>query len=217
VRNRLRDARTTAWVALVPLLYFAAEWVVSATWRGHYSYSDDVIGPLGLAFCGPAGNWPCSALYPAMNVALVVTGLAVAFVAASLGVQRIVDRGHAILLLAAGFGLALTGVVTQRVSYSWNLTGIIAFTVLGSVSVLFIALGATTDMSVERRGVAVLAGVTSLVGLFAYLGDHGVFGSGGAQRIAVYGILVAVIAIGTGTFRSAPTRTEPRELVEESP
>lgn len=213
--DRLRDARVTAWVALVPLLYVSAEWVVSATWRGYYSYSDDVIGPLGVAFCGPAGNWPCSALYPAVNVALVVTGLAVAFVAASLYAQRIADRGHAILLCAAGFGLATTGVVTQHVSYSWNLTGLLVFMVLGSVSALFIALGASTEMTVERRGVAVVAGGVSVVGLFAYLGDHDVVGSGGAQRMAVYGVLVAVLAVATtGLRRGAPA--EGRELVEES-
>ena len=70
----LEDARITGRVALVPLVYFAAEWMVSASWRGYYGYREDVVGPLGAAFCGPQGNWPCSDLYHVMNVALVATG-----------------------------------------------------------------------------------------------------------------------------------------------
>lgn len=212
----LRDARVTGWVSLVPLAYFAAEWLVSASWRGYYTYREDLLGPLGTAFCGPAGTWPCSELYRAMNVALVITGLAVAYVAASLLAQRVTDRGHAILLLAAGLALAAAGVVTQQVDYPWHLTVTVVFMTLGAVSVLFIAMGSTSRLSGERRGVAVIAGIVSLVGLFAYLGQHDVFGSGGAQRTAIYSILVAVIALGTAGLRSTPAdNAESPKLVEE--
>ena len=52
----LIDPRITLVAALVVLQFFAAEWVVSATWRGQYSYQTDQIGPLGLEFCGPQGR-----------------------------------------------------------------------------------------------------------------------------------------------------------------
>ncbi|MBB2990461.1 putative membrane protein [Mycolicibacterium iranicum] len=201
----LANPRVTAWASLSTLLFFAAEWVVSATWRGNYGYREDLLGPLGVAFCGPAGEWPCSRLYPVMNVGLVVTGVAVAVVAAGWIVQRVTDRGHAILLMVAGFGLAASGVVTNRVDYSWNLTAIVTFMTLGSVSVLFVALGSTAAMSVERRGVAVVAGVASLLGFLAFVGGHDIFGPGGAQRTAVYGVLVAVIALGTAGLRRPQT------------
>ena len=213
----LRDARITGWVALVPVIYFVAEWLVSASWRGYYGYREDLLGPLGSAFCGPEGNWPCSDLYHVMNVALVLTGLAVAYVAASFLAQRVTDRGHAILLLAAGFALAATGVITQQVDDPWNLTATAVFLTLGAVSVLFIALGTTSELSAERRGVAVVAGMISLVGYFAYLGQHDLFGAGGSQRMAIYGILVAVIALGTAGLRTRPTTTAASpELLEES-
>ncbi len=216
----LGNSRITAWVALAPLVYFAAEWVVSATWRGNYGYRDDTLGPLGVAFCGPAGEWPCSELYRAMNVGLVVTGLGVLFVAASLLVQRVADRGPALLLAVAGWGMAASGVVTYRVDYAWNLTFIVLFMTLGSVSALFIALGSTSELSLERRAVAALSGVVSVVGYVTYMGGHSFFGSGGAQRMAVYGILVAVVAVGTTGFAGSPpsSSTDPQvcDLVEET-
>lgn len=216
VLGYLSNARVTGWVSLTTLVFFAAEWVVSATWRGYYGYREDLLGPLGVAFCGPDGNWPCSELYRVMNVALVLTGLAVAFVAASLLVQRVTERGHAILLMVAGFGLAASGLITHQVSYTWSLTATSVFTTLGSVSVLFIAMESKTEMSAERRGVTVIAGVVSLVGYFSYIDGHDFFGPGGAQRMAVYGILVAVIALGTAGLRRPPVQNaEARELAEE--
>ncbi len=204
----LVNPRVTGWVSLTTLLFFVAEWIVSATWRGNYSYSDDLLGPLGVAFCGPLGESPCSRLYPLMNVGLLVAGLGVTVVAASFLVQRVTDRGHAVLLMAAGLGLYASGVFTNAVDYSWNSTAIVTFMALGSVSVLFVAMGSATKMTVERRGVAVLAGTVSVVGFLAFAGGQTVFGAGGAQRMAVYGILVAVIALGTAGIgeRPAPGR-----------
>ncbi len=214
----LANPRITAWWALAPLAYFVAEWVVSATWRGHYGYRREQLGPLGVAFCGPAGDWPCSELYPAMNAGLVVTGLAVTFVAVSLLVQRRVDRGPALALAVAGWGLAASGLVTYRVDYAWNLTFVVMFMTLGSVAVLFLALSSGSAMSSERRGVALACSVVSLVGYLAYMGGHTVFGSGGAQRMAIYGILAAVIAVGTtGFVRTRAHDPQAREVVEETP
>ena len=42
---------------------------------------------------------------------------------------------------------------------------------------------------------------------FTYIGGHDVVGSGGAQRMAIYGILVAVIALGTVGLRASPAET----------
>ncbi|WP_395306775.1 hypothetical protein V4U86_14990 [Mycobacterium sp. AMU20-3851] len=193
-------ARLTGWVALVPLAYFAAEWVVAASWRGHYGYRDQLLGPLGMAFCGPVGNWPCSEIYRAMNIALVATGLAVAIVALSLLVQRSAHRGAALLLVAAGLALSVAGAVTQHASYSVNLTATVVFMALGSISALLIAVHPATHMSGERRVVAVLAGATGLIGYFIYASGHDVLGPGGAQRASIYGILIAVIAVGTAGF-----------------
>lgn len=211
----LEDARITGRVALVPLVYFAAEWVVSASWRGYYGYREDVVGPLGAAFCGPQGNWPCSDLYHVMNVALVATGAAVAIVAAGFWRQRVTDRGHALLFIVAGIALACSGVVTVNVDYAWNLTVTMVFLTLGAVGAVLVAVSSTSEMSVERRTIAVLSGAVSLVGLFSFLGGHQVFGAGGAQRMAMYGVLVAVIALGTTGLRTRQSAESGEALVEE--
>lgn len=211
----LEDARITGRVALVPLVYFAAEWMVSASWRGYYGYREDVVGPLGAAFCGPQGNWPCSDLYHVMNVALVATGAAVAIVAAGFWRQRVTDRGHALLFIVAGIALACSGVVTVNVDYAWNLTATMVFLTLGAVGAVLIAVSSTSAMSVERRTIAVLSGAVSLVGLFSFLGGHQVFGAGGAQRMAMYGVLVAVIALGTTGLRTRQSAESGEALVEE--
>jgi len=213
IASWLHDGRITGWVALVPLIYFATEWVVSASWRGYYAYRDDRVGLLGIAFCGPEGNWPCSDLYRAMNVALLATGLAVAFVAAGFVAQRVTGRSHAVLLLVAGLGLACSGVITQNVDYAWNLTATASFVTLGSISVLLIAVSSTSKMSGERRGIAVFSGLVSFVGVLSFVGEQQIFGSGGAQRMAIYGILVAVIALGAAGMRSQ--KVAAIELAEE--
>lgn len=213
----LVPARLTGWVSLVPLVYFAAEWVVSASWRGLYGYRDDLVGPLGIAFCGPVGNWPCSELYRVMNVGLVATGLAIAFVAAGLFAQRLADRGTALLLLVSGLALAAGGVITQNVSYAWNITATVVFMTLGSVSALLIAVTSPAEMSGERRGIAVVAGLTGLFGYLVYAGGQDIFGPGGAQRLCIYGILVVVISVGTAGFVTAPVRHGGmRELVGQT-
>ncbi|UXA20214.1 hypothetical protein [Mycobacterium sp. SMC-4] len=199
----LANSRVTGWVSLVTLLYPAAEWVVSASWRGFYSYREDPVGPLGVAFCGPQGNWPCSDLYRVTNVALVATGLAVAFVAVSLVVQRVIDRGPAAALAVGGVAFAGAGVVTQHLSYAWNSTLLAVFMTLGALNAIFVALSSSTQLTGERRLVAALAGTVAFIGYFMFIGVHDAFGHGGAQRMAIYGVLVTVIALGTAGLRTA--------------
>ena len=59
-------------------------------------------------------------------------------------------------------------------------------------------------MTVERSGVAVIAGGVSILGFLAFVGGTNLFGPGGAQRMAVYGILVAVTALCTAQIRHRP-------------
>jgi hypothetical membrane protein len=197
-------ARFTGWASLVPVVYFVTEWIVSASWRGLYGYRDDPVGLLGIAFCGPVGNWPCSELYRAMNLALVAVGLAVVAVAASFLAQRLTDRGSAVLLMVAGCGLASSGVITQNVSYIWNITATVVFMALGSVGALLVAVNSVVTMTTERRCVAVLAGLTGLIGFVIYVSGLDSAGSGGAQRLCIYGILVVVIAVGTTGLGKPP-------------
>ncbi|MGV9480013.1 hypothetical protein [Gordonia aichiensis] len=198
----LRDPRITLVAALIVLQFFAAEWVVSATWRGHYSYRVDQLGPLGLEFCGPQGRWPCSALYPVMNVSLVLTGLAISTVAASWALRRIVTFPHAGALLIAGFGLAVSGIITEKTDYQHHSAELTTFFVLASVGVAMIGFSGSTLLTPGIRAIVALAGIIATVAFISYAtGLTGWFGSGGTQRLIVYPILVAVVVAGVSSGR----------------
>lgn len=198
----LADPRITLVAALVVLQYFAAEWVVSATWRGHYSYRTDQLGPLGLEFCGPQGRWPCSALYPVMNVSLVLTGLAISTVAASWALRRIVTFPHAGALLISGVGLAVSGIITEKTDYQHHSAALTTFYVLGSVGVAMVGFSGSTRLTPGIRAIVALAGTTATLAFISYAtGLTGWFGSGGTQRLIVYPILVAVVVAGVSSGR----------------
>ena len=63
------------------------------------------------------------------------------------------------------------------------------------------------------EALVVLEGHTGNV--FSFLGGHQVFGAGGAQRMATYGVLVAVIALGTTGLRTRHSAAAGGALVEE--
>lgn len=203
----LRSRRVTAVAALLVLQYFAAEWVVSATWRGEYGYRDDYVGPLGLPFCGPQGNWPCSALYPVMNVSFVLTGAAICFVACAWIAQRVVATAHGTLLAIAGVALTLVGLVTERTDYPLHSTAMHVFFVLGTLSILLIAVSATTRMASGPRSFATAAGLVGIVAYFAYVAGYtGWLGSGGTERVIVYSVLVSVVVLGVGGNRAVAAK-----------
>ncbi|MBU9764891.1 DUF998 domain-containing protein [Mycobacterium sp. TNTM28] len=210
-RTMLHQPRFASHAALTTLFYFAAEWVVSATWRGHYAYRDNPVGPLGVPFCGPSGNWPCSALYPAMNVAFVVTGIAVSAVALSWTLRKAVSVPNGLLLFAAGTGLVVAGTITQQRDYPVHHAAMTVFLVLGSVSIFLVGSSKTTELDTGARRFALAAGVAGMVGYFAYVGNlTSVLGPGGTERLVVYSTLVAIIVL-SWSGRTLPTAAAPVE------
>ncbi len=216
IRNALHRPRFALVAALVTLSYFVSEWVVSATWRGQYGYRDDTVGPLGVPFCGPKGNWPCSALYPVMNIALIITGVAVLAVTLSWVVRRAITTPNAILLGGAGVGLAVAGAVTEQDSYPIHTTAMTVFLVLGAVGVFLVGSSGSTELSPSAKRFAVAAGVAAMVGYFGYTGGFTeLLGSGGAQRLAVYSILVAIIVLGCSKQIGPVSDTHDADIVAE--
>lgn len=219
IRNMLQHPRFAMYAALASILYFVAEWVVSASWRGHYGYRDVKVGPLGVPFCGPNGNWPCSALYPVMDVAMVVTGVALVAVALSWSVRRATAAIPAALLATAGAGLAVAGVITEQVNYPVYVTALTVFQVLGSMSVLLIGASTVTRLPRSAKLFAAAAGVAGATGYFAGVGGFtDLLGQGGTERLTMYAVLIAIIVLsvaGTGR-RSRPLAdtAAPRELEE---
>ncbi len=222
ILTNLARPRIALVAALLTLSYFAAEWVVSATWRGHYSYRDDRIGPLGVAFCGTEGTWPCSALYPVLNVATVLTGLAIITLALSWIAARSVAATHGVLLAVAGAGFALSGIFTEQVSYPTYATGLAVFTVLGPIAILLIGASNTTRLPATAKLFAAVIGLLGIIARFAYTGHFvTVLGSGGTERVAVYAVLVAAIVLGVsgrnGRAEATVVPASPAELEEAEP
>lgn len=129
---------------------------------------------------------------PAVPVALVLTGLAVAAIAAASGAQRVVTATPATLLAAAGLALALTGLITDHATRgSLDAT----FKVLGAVAIFLIGTG--PKLPVLLRLLLVGAGLTALVGyLFSVSGHAAAVDPAAAGMLATYPVLVSVIVLG---------------------
>ena len=213
ITTRLRDPRIARFGAVALLVYFAAEWVVSASWRGQYGYRAIPTGPLGIEFCGPRGNWPCSALYPAMNVAFGITGCAIVLLAVTWLARRAIPIAGGVALIVAGAGLLTAGILTQRVDYDAHVAAMSVFYVFGALGVLFIGASDATRLSVLARAALILAGAMSTVAYFAFVsGLTGWLGDGGTERAVIYPILVGLLIAGlTGgsTMRDDESVDEP--------
>ena len=193
----LRDPRTARFAGLTLLLYFAAEWVVSASWRGQYGYRAIPTGPLGIEFCGPRGNWPCSALYPVMNVGFAVTGGAIAVLAVTWLARRAIPVAGGVALILSGAGLLIAGIITQRVDYDAHVAAMSVFYVFGALGVLFIGASDATGLSVPARAALIMGGALATVAYFAFVsGITGWLGDGGTERAIIYPILISLLVAG---------------------
>lgn len=211
----LFQPRFTRIAALATLVYFVAEWVVSASWRGYYGYRDNPVGPLGVKYCGTHGDWPCSAIYPVMDLALIITGLAVVAVALSWVVRGIASPPHGLLLAVAGIGLAVSGVFTEQFRYPLYAAAITVFLVLGPVAVFLIGACGTAQLGTTAGRFTTLAGAAGVIGYVSYAsGATTLLGAGGSQRLAIYSVLVAIIV--AGCRRPAPAATGAPQAIENA-
>ncbi|RPA02605.1 DUF998 domain-containing protein [Gordonia sp. OPL2] len=203
----LRDPRVARVSAIVLLQYFAVEWVVSATWRGEYAYRTDTVGPLGIPFCGPQGTWPCSALYPAMNVSFVITGLAIAVIGGSWLIRRAVAVPAGGALAIAGGALVVAGVITEKTDYPVHVTAMTVFYVFGALSCLLIGVSGPTRLPKTSRTALTIGGGVATVAYFCFAGGLTAWlGSGGTERAIIYGILVGLLVAGVAGTSAAPDR-----------
>ncbi|MGV9712529.1 DUF998 domain-containing protein [Gordonia sp. NPDC003424] len=193
----LRDPRIARIAAIGLLQYFAVEWVVSASWRGQYTYRTDITGTLGIPFCGPQGGWPCNALYPAMNVSFVLTGLSIAVIGATWLARRVVETPACVALIIGGAALAVAGVITEQTDYPVHTTAMTVFYVFGALGTLLAGVSTAGRLAARARGALVIGGAISTVAFFCFAGGlTGWLGSGGTERAIIYGILVALFVAG---------------------
>ena len=187
-------ARIGYWAGISVVQLLVVEYVVSATWRGLYSYRRNFVSELGVQFCGPTGNWPCSALYPAMNVSIALFGLALIVAALCWLVTGCLDARGGVLLIVAGIGGVVAGVVSQSANYEIHSFGATVMFVVGSLGMM-VAGGHRTLPRTIRIAVTTLGGLGLAAGLFYISGHEFGLGSGTIERVVVYSILVATVLL----------------------
>ncbi|MDI9927135.1 MULTISPECIES: DUF998 domain-containing protein [unclassified Rhodococcus (in: high G+C Gram-positive bacteria)] len=194
-------AHVARWAGLSVVQFVLVEYIVSATWRGLYSYRNNYISELGVPFCGPTGNWPCSQLYVLLNASMVLFGVAIAAVGASWYIVRRIDGRAASFFLVAGAGATTAGVINQGVNYPIHSFGATAFFIFGNFGL--VVAGGHRSLPRGIRIVVTALGAVGLAGYFAYMSGHEFgLGIGSMERIATYALLVGIVVLSVSQFNA---------------
>ncbi|MGK2865979.1 MAG: hypothetical protein ACSLFA_04940 [Mycobacterium sp.] len=145
---------------------------------------------------------------PAVPAALVLSGLAIATIAAVSGAQRVVPASPATLLAIAGFALTLTGLITDDATRG-SLDS--AFKVLGAAAIFLIGTG--PKLPVLLRLLFTGAGLAALVGYLASVSGHTAsVDMAAAGMLATFPVLVSVIVLGCARL-TLPERVSETDAV----
>ncbi|WP_420750585.1 DUF998 domain-containing protein [Rhodococcus sp. O3] len=189
----LRRRAPRIWM-FAALQFLVVEFLVAGSWRGHYSYSYHFISDLGVPFCGPQGERPCSSMAALLNGSLLVVSAAYVSIAILWRARLRPYPLAATFAVAAGIGVAIVGSVPSNTIWAVHSLGATLFFVFGS---LFTLLCGTAGVRVGMRGPGVAAQVIAVVGLtgffcFTYSWDLGL-GTGGIERVVAYSALLGFV------------------------
>lgn len=195
-------SRIGFWAGVSVVQLILCEFIVSATWRGLYSYRTNFVSELGVPFCGPSGNWPCSNLYVLMNASIALFGIAVVVASLAWLVTGVLDARGAVLLWIAGGGAVLAGVVDQATQYALHSFGATTMFILGSLGI--IVAGGHRTLPQSTRITVTTLGAVALAATILYLGGHDFgLGIGTVERIVAYCVLAAVVVLAFAHRKTA--------------
>ncbi|MDJ0395270.1 DUF998 domain-containing protein [Rhodococcus sp. G-MC3] len=195
-------AKIGYWAGISVLQLLLVEFVVSATWRGLYSYRNNFVSELGISFCGPAGNWPCSKLYVLMNASIALFGVALIVAVLAWLVTGVLDVRGGALLAVAGGGAFVAGIVNQGVDYQIHSLGATVMFVVGSLGM--IVAGGHPTLRVPVRIVVTSLGSLALAASLLYIGGHNIgIGIGVVERTVVYSLLSATVVLAVANRSTA--------------
>jgi hypothetical membrane protein len=207
------------WASLTLTHYFVVEAAAMGAWKGvpEYDRRAHVISDLGAAYCGPFnGHTVCSPLNWLMNVSFVLQGAAmlagavllssaVLSVAAQTGVRYIrsgpgrmpwlAAGGVRALVLIAGIGQAMVGLVPEDTDLTLHLTGAGMYFIAGPLSLVL--LGLLWTRRTRMSWMVLVFGVTSL-GATAFVLASGlrVDEPGAVERTMAYPIILGLSLVG---------------------
>jgi hypothetical membrane protein len=193
VTGRAVAIGATLWT--LSIVFFAAQAIAQAASARPYSPVTNLISDLGNTACGPT---ICSPLHGLVDATFVVVGLCHGL--GALATYRAWPRQwlSAVgvwLLVIAGAGLVVAGLVPENVSPEAHARGALLGLVCLNLSML--ALG--WSIVSARRGLATLtfgAGIVGLVGLGLFLSGAGGLPPGATERLADYPGAAMVVVLG---------------------
>jgi hypothetical membrane protein len=120
-------AKLGACLWLLCLQFFVAEQIARMGWTGHYSMRSDFISDLGAT----------SSLHWLMNGSFVLQGLLIFF--GSVLLHRLLPRIAVVLLIIAGLGVLVVGLVPEDTNARLHLQGAAAHFLGGNIAILLLA------------------------------------------------------------------------------
>lgn len=213
----LRHPRTSRFAALGLLGYFVGEWIVSASWRGAFTYRWARSGELGIPYCG-RGDIPCSAIWPVMDAGMIITGVAIIVIAASWRALNWAPNAATAALIIGGIGLIGAAVITERVDYQWHVIALDVFFVFTTAGCLLVGVSNTTWLPGSGRTVLTVAGTLATVGYFALTGGlTGWLGPGGTERVVIYSLLAGLLIAGLRGAKRIDARPAGQGVADDAP
>jgi hypothetical membrane protein len=181
-----------AW--LLTLQFFVVETVAQLRYGAPYSRVDDVISDLG------AGSSPAAAL---MNASFVLQGVLIAVGALLLrpALRREGGRLATVLLVAAGAGVLVVGVVPLDADGQVHAAGAVAYLLGGSTGLLALAHAVRPRSELLGSGLALLGVVATAMSVFFLAGITRYLGEGGTERAAAYLLPVGLALTGVALWR----------------
>ena len=225
MRNAARSASAQAGAIcylVATVQYVLAQVVVQAAWTTPYSWSQNYISDLGNTTCGgfavPHGatHYICSPRSTLMNASFIVAG--VLLVAGTILLRsywppsRAANAGSA-LLIAAGAGKILTGLVPENTDLSLHLLGALNIP-LAELGVLFISVSLIrTRTHLALAGIVV--GSIGLLGSLLSTGAQAIgpalflgLGAGGMERLGGYPANIWMFVIGIVVLTDRQPRSD---------
>lgn len=204
------------WALMV--VFFVGQAIAQAASTAPYSLTGSTISDLGNTACGPFSFGAyhvvvCSPLHDVMNGTFIVSGLltiAGAVLTRRAWPRRRLTTAGLALLVLAGAGQALVGFCPENEDLALHSVGAVFGIAAANLGLLLLGAGVWRT---EPRWVAILSLAAGAVGLVCF-GLQGAapslgLGIGLVERLAVYPIVLWMIAVGAYALRSARISVSP--------
>jgi hypothetical membrane protein len=196
-------------LAVSALQFFLCEFLVAGSWRGAYSYTQNFISDLGVPYCGPHGNTPCSTSSVLLTVSFIVVGGSLLVAALWIRAAASTPPVASVFMGIAGIGAVIVGVVHSNANWPLHSLGASLLLIFGSCAALTVGLSGSLLRGNLVSLLTAPLGFLGLVGYFCYVNNwHLGLGPGGIERVSAYAVIAGFVAAVSlvSQSRRAPRR-----------